>query len=325
MGELTWRQAVAEAIDEEMERDPSVFIIGEDVGIFGGPLGQLKGLFDKYGPERVRDTPISESAILGAAIGAAMTGMRPIADLMFCDFFGVAMDDILNQLAKMRYVSGGQVKVPVTVMGVIGAGEQGGPHHSQCLEGLLIGIPGLKIVVPSTPYDAKGLLKSAIRDDNPVIFLGHRMLILTGLKSEVPEGEYTIPLGKADIKREGRDVTVVATALMVHRALAAAAKLQERDISLEIIDPRTLLPLDKETIINSVKKTGRLVLMTEEPRTGSSAAELSAMVAEEAMDFLDAPIKRVCAPDTPVPYSPVLEKFYVPDEGDLLKAVSEIL
>ncbi len=325
MREITWRQAVAEAIDEEMERDPNVFIIGEDVGIFGGPLGQLKGLFDKYGPERVRDTPISETAILGSAIGAAITGMRPIADLMFCDFFGIAMDDFLNQLPKIRYVSGGQAKIPVTVMGVIGAGEQGGPHHSQCLEGLLMSIPGLKIVVPSTPYDAKGLLKSAIREDNPVIFLGHRMLILTGLKSEVPEEEYVIPLGKADVKREGKDVTVVATALMVHRALNAAAKLEERGISLEVIDPRTLVPLDSQTIINSVKKTSRLIIMTEEPKTGSSAAEISAIVAEEALDFLDAPIKRVCAPNTPVPYSPVLEKFYMPDEEDLIKAVDEIL
>jgi len=324
MREIAWRQAIIEAVDEEMERDPSVFIIGEEVGAFGGALGYFKGLIDKYEPERVKDTPISETATLGAAIGAAITGMRPVADLMFCDFFAVAFDDILNQLPKMRYVFGGQIKIPVTVMGTVGAGDQGGAHHCQSLEGLLMSIPGLKIVIPSTPYDAKGLLKSSIRDDNPVMFLQHRMLILTGLKSEVPEEEYTIPLGKADIKREGSDVTVVATAFMVHRALAAAAKLQEKDISMEVIDPRTLVPLDKQAIIDSVKKTGRLVIMTEESKTGSFASEIAAIIADEAFDYLDAPIKRVNAPDTPVPYGQVLEDFYMPDEEDLIKAVNEI-
>lgn len=325
MREITFNQAIAEALDEEMKLDPTVFIMGEDVGVYGGVLGQVAGLFNKYGPERVRDTPISETAIIGAAIGAAATGMRPVPEIMFCDFLGVPMDEILNQLTKMRYMFGGKAKLPVTIRTLCGAGLSAAAQHSMCLEGLLMSIPGLKIVLPSTPYDAKGLLKSAIRDDNPVIFFEHKMLILAGPKSKIPEEEYTIPLGKADIKREGSDVTVVATALMVHRALAAAAKLQEKGISLEVIDPRTIVPLDKQAIIDSVKKTGRLVIMTEESKTGSFASEIAAIVAEEAFDLLDAPIKRVNAPDTPVPFSPVLEKFYMPDEEDLIKAINEIM
>jgi pyruvate dehydrogenase E1 component beta subunit len=325
MREITFNQAVAEALDEEMKRDPTVFIMGEDVGIFGGILGQLAGLHDKYGSERVRDTPISETAIIGAAIGAAATGMRPVAEIMFCDFLGVPMDEMLNQLAKMRYMFGGKAKLPVTIRTLIGGGISAAAQHSQCLEAIFMHIPGIKIVLPSTPYDVKGLLKSAIREDNPVMFLEHKLLILMSLKGEVPEEEYTIPLGKADVKREGSDATVVATGLMVHRALAAAAKLQEKGISIEVIDPRTLVPLDKQTILDSVKKTGRLVIMTEECKTGSSAAEISAIVAEEAFDHLDAPIKRVNCPDTPVPFSPVLEKFYMPDEEDLIKAVTEIM
>jgi pyruvate dehydrogenase E1 component beta subunit len=324
MKEMTFSQAQSEAFDEEMERDPTVFIIGEDIGehwFAGGPTGPLRGLFKKY-PQRIKETPISETAILGGAIGAAATGMRPIAAMMFVDFLGVCGDELLNQL-QMRYMFGGKIKLPLTILGGSGAGVSAAHQHSKSLYGLLMAILGLKIVIPSTPYDAKGLLKSAIREDNPVIFLTHKMVArLTG---QVPEEEYLIPLGKADIKREGSDVTVVAIAFMVHRALAAAAKLQERGISIEVIDPRTLVPLDKQAIIGSVKKTGRLVIMDEEPRTGSAAGEISAIVAEEAFDFLDAPIKRVCAPDTPVPFSPILEKFWVPDEEDLIKAVTEIM
>jgi len=325
MREITFNQAIAEALDEEMKRDKRVFLMGEDVGLFGGVIGQLAGLFAKYGPERVRDTPISETAIMGSAIGAAATGMRPVPEIMFCDFLGVPMDEMLNQLTKMRYMFGGKAKLPVTIRTLCGAGISAAAQHSQCLEALFMHIPGIKIVVPSTPYDCKGLLKSAVRDDNPVLFFEHKGLIFGGPKSKIPEEEYTIPLGKADIKREGRDVTVVATMLMVHRALAAAAKLQEKGISIEVIDPRTLVPLDKQAILKSVKKTSRLVIMTEECKTGSSAAEISAIVAEEAFDLLDAPIKRVCAPDTPVPFSPVLEKFYMPKEEDLIKAVTEIM
>jgi len=323
MKEISLSQALNEAFQEEMERDPAVFIIGEDIGEhWGGPFGQFLGLFEKYGSQRIKETPISETAIMGAAIGAAATGMRPVAAMMFVDFLGVCGDELLNQL-QMRYMFGGKIKLPLTILASVGAGLSAATQHSKSLYGLLMAIKGLKIVTPSTAYDAKGLLKSAIRDDNPVVFLTHKLL--GGSRSSVPDEEYTIPLGKADIKREGVDVTVVAVALMVHRALAVAEKLQEEGISVEVIDPRTLVPLDKQTIINSLQKTGRLVIMDEEPRTGSWAAEVSAMVAEEAFDLLDAPIKRVCAPDTPVPFSPVLEKFWMPDEEDLTRAITEIM
>jgi len=321
--ELSFSLAQNEAFDEEMARDERVFIIGEDIGEhWGGPMGQFRGLFARYGPERIRETPISETAILGAAIGAAATGMRPIAAMMFVDFLGVAADELLNQL-QMRYMFGGKISLSLTILASIGAGVSAAAQHSKSLFGWLMAIKGLKIVVPSTPYDAKGLLKSAIREDNPVIFLSHKRLG-GRLTSQIPDEEYTIPLGQADVKREGTDVTVVATALMVHRALTAASTLQEEGISLEVIDPRTLVPLDKELIIESVKKTGRLVILSEEPRTGSWAAEVSAIIAEEAFDYLDAPIKRVCAPDTPVPFSPVLERFWIPDEQNLIQAIREI-
>lgn len=324
MQEMTFLEAVRQTVSEEMERDPTVFLIGEDVRIWGAPRGEFRGLFDKYGPERVLDTPISETAILGGAIGAAATGLRPIANIMYANFLGVCGDELLNQLTQMRYMFGESIKLPVTIMSYFGAGFSAGPHHSKSVHGLLMAIPGLKIVVPSTPYDAKGLLKSAIREDNPTIFLYHQMLMRRGIKAAIPEEEYVIPLGKADVKREGSDVTVVATALMVERALVAAEKLGEQGISVEVIDPRTWVPLDTELIIDSVKKTGRLVIMEEEPKTGGAAAELAARVAEEAFDFLDAPIKRVCAPDTPVPFSPVLERRWMPDEEDLIKAINEI-
>jgi len=326
MKEVTFLKAINEAVDEEMKRDPRVFILGEDIGKhWGGSMGELVGLFDKYGAERIRETPISETAILGGAMGAAATGMRPIAFLMFCDFMGVCGDELITHLTKMRYMFGGKVKLPVTITAYTGAGLSAADSHSKNLYGWLMSIPALKIVVPSTPYDAKGLLKSAIREDNPVVFLEHKLLLLDKATNEIPNEEYTIPLGKADIKREGSDVTVVAIALMVQRALAAADKLQKKGVSLEVIDPRSLVPLDKQTIINSVKKTGKLVIMDEEPKIGSAASEISAVVAEEAFDFLDAPIKRVCAPDTPIPFSAVLEKFWMPDEENLIKAVTEIM
>jgi len=326
MREITFKEAITEAVDEEMARDPTVFLMGEDIGKWwGAALGEYQGLFDKYGPERIRETPISETAILGGAMGAAITGMRPIAFLFFCDFLGVCGDELITHLTKMRYMFGGKIKMPVTITAYSGAGLSSADSHSKNLLGWLMAIPGLKIVTPSTAYDCKGLLKTSIRDDNPVVFLYHKVLITTGPTSQIPDEEYTIPLGKADIKREGSDVTVVAIALMVQRALAAADKLQKKGISLEIIDPRSLVPLDKQTIINSVKKTGKLVIMDEEPKIGSAAGEISAVVAEEAFDFLDAPIKRVCAPDTPIPFSPVLEKFWMPDEENLIQAVTEIM
>jgi pyruvate/2-oxoglutarate/acetoin dehydrogenase E1 component len=325
MREITFSQGINEAIDEEMKRDPKVFIIGEDVGKhWGGAMGELKGLFDKHGPKRVLDTPISETAILGGAIGAAATGMRPIAYLYFVDFLGVCGDELINHLTKMRYMFGGKIKMPLTITAYTGAGISAADSHSKTLYGWLMAIPGLKIAVPSNAYDAKGLLKSAIREDNPVIFLEHKVLITGGAKSQVPEEEYTIPLGKADIKRKGSDVTVVAIAVMVPRALAAAEKLQKKGISIEVIDPRTLVPLDKKAIIDSVKKTGKLVIMDEDPKTGGAAGEIAAIVAEEAFSSLKAPIKRVSPPDTPVPFSPALEKFWMPDEDDLIKAVTEI-
>ena len=325
MKEVTYLKAINEAVDEEMARDPTVFLMGEDIGKhWGAALGEFRGLFDKYGPERIRETPISETAILGGAIGAAATGMRPIAFLFFCDFLGVCGDELLNQL-QMRYMYGGKIKLPLTIMAYSGAGLSAAHQHSKSLHGWLMNISGLKVVTPSTAYDVKGLLKTSIRENNPVAFLYHKALLFSTSTSQIPEKEYTIPLGKADIKREGSDVTVVATALMVHRALAAAEKLQEKSISVEVVDPRTLVPLDKQAIIDSVKKTGRLVIMDEEPKTGSAAGEIAAIVAEEAFDLLDAPIKRVCAPDTPIPFSSVLEKFWMPDEEDLIKAVTEIV
>jgi len=324
MREITYLQAIQEAVDEEMARDSAVFIMGEDIRKWGAPMGEFKGLFEKYGGDRVRDTGISETAMLGATAGAAALGMRPIVHIMFAEFLGVCMSDIRCVLTKTRYMTGAKTKFPATIMTYNGAGLSAAGEHSTCAYGFMMNIPGLKMVVPSTPYDAKGLIKSAIREDNPVQVNYHLGLIASGLKGEVPEEEYTIPLGKADIKREGSDVTVVAIQLMVHRALAAADKLKEKGINVEVIDPRSLLPLDKETIISSVKKTGKLVVMDEEPKTGSAASEIAAVVAEEAFDVLKAPIKRVCAPDTPIPFSPVLEKAWMPDEDDLIKAVTEI-
>lgn len=325
MAELGFIQAINQAIEEEMRRDPSVIVLGEDVRAIGAPLGEFKGLYDKFGADRIIDTPISETAIMGAAIGAAATGLRPIANIMYANFLGVCGDELVNQLTQMRYMFGGEIKVPVTIMSYTGAGTRHAAQHSRNLYGWLMNITGLKIIAPSTPYDAKGLLKSALRENNPTIFLYHTALIKRGIKSEVPSEEYTIPLGKADVKREGKDVTVVAMALTVHEALAAATTLQEKGISIEVVDPRTLVPLDKETIINSVKKTGRLIVFDEEPKTGSAAAEIAAIVADEAFDYLDAPIKRVCAPDTPVPYSPVLEDFWIPDQKDLIEAVTQLV
>lgn len=324
MREITYKQAINEAVDEEMGRDSAIFLLGEDVRVWGAPFGEFKGLFEKYGAERVLDTPIAETAIMGAAVGAAMTGMRPIANIMFNDFLSVCMGEIVNALCKSRYIAGANVKMPVTIVSYSGAGVNAAAGHSSCFDGLLMGIVGLKVVVPSTPYDAKGLLKSAIRDDNPVIVSYHKSLLFGDLKGEIPDGEYLIPLGKADIKRAGKDVTVVATALMVHRALSAAKKLEQRGISVEVIDPRTVAPLDEDTIINSVKKTGRLVIMDEEPKIGSAASEISAMVAEQAFDLLKAPIRRVCAPQTPVPFSPALEKAWLPGEDDLMLVIQEI-
>lgn len=326
MREINFRQAIGEALDEEMARDDTVFIIGEDVGKMGGLMGEIGGLYEKYGTDRVRDTPLSEAGILGAAIGAAITGMRPIARMRFADFLGVAWDEIMNQMTKMRYMFGGRIKMPLTMDALCGAGRRQAAQHSQSIEGMMMSIPGLKIALPSNAYDAKGLFKTAIRDDNPVILFEHKLLMWAGPKSLVPEEEYLIPFGQADIKREGSDVTVVATAAMVTRALNAAEQLQkERGISLEVIDPRTIVPFDKETVLNSVKKTGRLIVFTEECESGSFAGYVAAVVADEGFDYLDAPIKRVNAPNTPVPYGVVLEDFWMPNEEKLIRTINEII
>lgn len=323
MREIRFNQAINEALDEEMTRDPSVFIIGEDIGEhWGGPFGQFHGLAEKYSTKRVRDTPISETAILGGAIGAAATGLRPVAAMMFVDFLGVSGDELLNQL-QMRYMFGGKIRLPLTILATSGAGASAAAQHSKSLYGWLMNIQGLKIVAPSTPYDAKGLLKTSIREDNPVVFLAHKML--GGLIGEVPDGDFTVPLGQAETKREGKDVTVVALSLMVHRAISAAQKLQQKGISIEVIDARTVKPLDKQAIFESVKKTGRLVIMDEEPVTGSWASEVAAIVVEEIFDYLDAPIKRVCAPNTPIPFSPGLEKYWMPSETTLIQTIEGIL
>lgn len=324
MRKITYRDALREALREEMARDNNIFIIGEDVGRYWkGAFKVTKGLAEEFGDERVRDTPISESAIIGVAAGAAITGMRPVAEIMFGDLSALAMDQIANQAAKLRYMFGGQTSVPMVIRMPFGAGVNIAAHHSQSLEAWFMHTPGLKIAMPSTPYDAKGLLKTAIRDDNPVMFFEHKLLY--PIEGSIPEEEYTVPFGVADVKRDGKDVTLVATLYMVHKALAAAERLSKQGVDLEVIDPRTLIPLDKGAIINSVKKTGRIVIVTEDCKTGGVSAEIAAIVAEEALDYLDAPIKRVAEPDTPIPFSPPLEQFVLPDEKRIIKAVKEIV
>ena len=324
MREITYRDALREALQEEMLRDETVFLLGEDVGRYWkGAFKVTKGLAEEFGDERVRDTPISESAIIGVATGAAITGMRPIAEIMFGDLSALAMDQIANQAAKLTYMFGGQTKVPLVIRMPFGAGVNIAAHHSQSLEAWFMHVPGLKIAMPSTPYDAKGLLKTAIRDDNPVMFFEHKLLY--NIKGPVPEEEYTVPLGVADVKRKGEDVTIVATLYMVNKSLAAAEELSKQGISVEVVDPRTLVPLDKQAIINSVKKTGRIVIVTEDCKTGGVSAEIAAVVAEEAIDYLDAPVKRVAELDTPIPFSPPLERFVIPDEKKIIGAVKEVV
>lgn len=323
MRKITYKEALREALREEMRRDPTVFLLGEDIGRhWGGAFKVTKGLAEEFGDERVRDTPISESAIIGAAVGAAITGTRPVAEIMFGDLTALAMDQIANQAAKIHYMFGGQVKVPLVIRTPFGAGVNIAAHHSQSLEAWFMHVPGLYVAVPSTPYDAKGLLKTAIRGSNPVFFCEHKLLY--PMEDEVPETEYTVPFGVADMKREGSDVTIVATLYMVHKALNAAKELEAEGISVEVVDPRTLAPLDKHTIIGSVKKTGRLVVVSEDCKTAGVSAEIAAVVAEEAIDYLDAPIKRVAEPDTPIPFSPPLEQYVIPNEKSIIKAVKEI-
>lgn len=324
MRSLTYRDSLREALREEMRRDTSVFLLGEDIGrCWGGAFKVTDGLAGEFGDERVRDTPISESAIIGTAVGAAITGMRPVAEIMFGDLTALAMDQIANQAAKIRYMFGGQAACPLVIRTPFGAGVNIASHHSQSLEAWFMHVPGLNVAVPSTPYDAKGLLKTAIRGSNPVFFCEHKLLY--PVEGEIPEEEYTVPFGKADVKKEGSDATIVATLYMVHVALKAAKVLEKEGISAEVVDPRTLTPLDKQAIVRSVKKTGRMVIVSEDCKTGGVSAEIAASVAEEALDYLDAPIKRLAEPDTPIPFSPPLEQYVIPNEKMILKAVKEVI
>ena len=308
--ELTFGQAIKEALAEEMRRDPRIFIIGEDVAEAGTVFKVLAGLVDEFGPERVIDSPISEAGITGLGVGAAMTGMRPVVDLMFGDFMALAMDQIANQAAKVHYMSGGKLRVPMVIRTTLGASRRSAAQHSQSLYAWVAHVPGLKVVLPSTPADAKGLLKSAIRDENPVLFFEDKMMYQ--LKGSVPERDYTIPLGVADIKRPGSDITLVATSSMVQVALAAAAQLDASGISAEVVDPRTLFPLDGEALVASVRRTGRAIVVDEGYERYGITAEIASVIADGAFDYLDAPVKRLGALNVPVPFSPTLEDQTVP-------------
>lgn len=321
MREIRYIKAITEALSEEMARDEDVFVIGEDVGGAGGAFSATRGLLETFGDRRVKDTPISESAIVGLATGAAISGLRPVAEIMFADFLAVCMDQIVNQMAKTRYMFGGMYKMPVVIRTPCGGGLNAGPQHSQCLESWFAHVPGLKVVMPSTPYDVKGLLKSAIRDDNPVLVFEHKALY--AMKGEIPDGEYLVPIGKADVKRPGKDVTVVATSRMVHQALEAAKVLSGEGIDTEVIDLRTISPLDKETILQSVEKTSRLVIAHEAVKAFGIGAEIAAMVCEEMIDRLDAPVLRVGAPFVPTPFN--LEHLYLPNAGDVAGAVRKVV
>ncbi len=323
MREIAYNQALREALREELTRDPHVFIMGEDIGVYGGVFKVTEGLLADFGPQRIRETPISEGGFVGAAVGAAITGMRPVVELMFMDFAFVAADSIFNQAAKMRSMSGGRVAVPMVLRAQQGGGRGNGAQHSQSLEALFMHIPGLKVAIPSTPYDAKGMLKTAIRDENPVVFIEHKLLYTT--RGPVPDEEYLVPLGVAEVKRPGSDVTIVTYSRMVLLALAAAEKLAAEGISAEVIDLRSLVPLDMETVLASVRKTSRLVVAHESHRSCGVGAEIAARVQEEAMDYLDAPILRVAAKDLPIPVSPALEPLVLPQENDIVETVRRIM
>ena len=308
--ELSLAQAVNEALAEELRRDPTVFVIGEDVAEAGTPFKVFAGLVEEFGTERVLDSPISEAGITGIGLGAAMTGMRPVVDIMFGDFITLVMDQVVNQAAKVHYMSGGRLKAPLTVRTTLGATRRSAAQHSQSLHAWVAHIPGLKVALPSTPYDAKGLLKSAIRDDGPVVLFEDKMMFAT--KGPVPEEEYTLPFGVADVKRAGDDVTLVATSSMVYVALEAAEELARAGLSAEVVDPRTLVPLDREALVASARKTGRVIVVDEGHRSFGASAELAAVVGEEAFYYLDAPVLRAAAMDVPIPFSPTLEDQTVP-------------
>ena len=320
----TYSLALNQALREEMSRDPSVFLLGEEIAVWGeggGVFGVTQRLLDEFGPSRVRNTPISEEGIVALAVGAALTGMRPVVELMYGDFITLAMDPLVNQAAKMRYMFGGQAQVPMVLRSNVGAGGGKAAQHSQSLETWVMHVPGLKLVMPSTPYDAKGLLKTAIRDNNPVVFLEHKLLYFT--KQPVPREEYLIPFGIAALRREGKDVTVVAMQAMLSKALAAAEKLAEEGIDVEVVDPRTLVPLDVESIVKSVKKTNRIVICHEAVERAGWAGEIAMQIMEHAFDYLAAPVIRVCGKNVPMPYSTTLEEVVIPSEADIEAASRE--
>ena len=324
MREITYAEAIKASMSQVMRENNDVFMLGEDIGIYGGAFGLTNGMTDEFGDDRIKNTPISEAAISGAAVGAAITGMRPILEIQFSDFIMIAMDNIVNQAAKIRYMSGGKANVPVVIRLPGGSGAGFAAQHSQSLEAWTAHIPGLKVVQPSNARDAKGLMKAAIEDDNPVLFYEHKLLY--GEKGEVPEEQYTIPLGEADIKKEGTDITVVATGAMVKRVLEAAAELESDNIHIEVIDPRTLVPLDKETIIQSVKKTSRALVVYEAVERGGYGAEIASMIGEsDAFDFLDAPVSRLGGKPTPIPYNPTLEKAAVPQVNDIIRECKKLM
>jgi pyruvate dehydrogenase E1 component beta subunit len=322
MRELSFSEATLEAMTEEMTRDDRVFIMGEDIASQGGIFGQFKGLPQKFGLERVKDTPISETAIVGAGIGAALAGMRPIVDMHFADFITVAMDEVVNQMAKIRYMFGGQCTLPIVLRAPDGIIRSAAAQHSQSLEAWFLHVPGLKVVIPSNPADAKGLLKAAIRSDDPVLYFEHKALFPK--KGPVPEGDHVVPIGKASVTRSGKDVTIVSYSLMMHNVLESAGELEEEGIDAEVIDLRTISPLDTKTIFSSVKKTKRLVIVHEAVKTGGVGAEIAALVAEEMIDYLDAPIKRLGAPFVPIPFSPALERLVKLDSSAISRTVREI-
>jgi pyruvate/2-oxoglutarate/acetoin dehydrogenase E1 component len=323
MRELTYADALREALREEMLRDPNVILLGEEIGVFQGVYKVTRGLLEEFGPERVRDTPISEAAITGAAVGLALAGMKPVAEIMYMDFIPICLDQLATQAAKMSFMSGGQLKVPMVLRTQYSLGRQHGAQHSEFFPSWFFQVPGLKVVLPSDPYDAKGLLKSAIRQQNPVVFVECGLLYRS--RGPVPDEEYTIPLGKAEIKRKGDDVTIVGVSRLVSESLAAAKKLEEQDVSAEVIDIRTMQPLDLETIVESVKRTSRLIVASDDVKSGGVGSEISAAVTEAAFDYLDAPIIRVACPETPIPFSPPLEQQYMPNANKIIEVVGRIM
>ena len=323
MPELTYADALREALREEMLRDPRVVLMGEEIGVFEGVYKVTRGLLKEFGPERVRDTPISEAAIAGAAVGAALGGLKPVAEIMYMDFLTICLNQIATNAAKMHFMSGGKLKVPFVLRTQYSLGRVHGAQHSQFFPSIFFQVPGLKVVLPSTPYDAKGLLKAAIREDNPVVFIESGMLYR--IKGPVPDGEYVVPLGQCDVKKTGSDITIVAVSRTVTEALAAAMKLEEQGITADVIDPRTIQPLDLATILESVRKTGRLIIASDDVKCGGIGSEIAAQVVEEAFDSLDAPILRVASPDMPIPFSPTLEQAYMPNAQKIIEAAKKLI